>query len=966
MPDVAAAQRTITINGDRLSGFVLPVEPVPGDIHMEALRCRAWTIDDTKRLLLEGDVLITAGSYQFDADKAVVWINRIPSAEGLINQFALFIDRIESPRGRSGLAVAGEQVLITGSARGNVTLNVALMERERATTEPIVILAQARLAEYLKRLLAEQQSLRQRPHVQPPPQPEPFRPEPGATIEPEQLDLPESITLPEQEPMLPSLFEPQGTVHFAAERIEFTTSEDENIVTCTGGLVVEYLGTDPDAKWSRLSLTAERAVIFLAPGTLEEMTARQFDADQVYGLYLEGNVVAMADEGRYILRSPKIYYDFTTGRALTVDSILRTYSRELDVPVYARAKEMRQLAANQWQAKHMIVSTSEFATPHLSLGAEQVTVTQRPAAGDPTTEVLYIDSRDNTLRVEDMPIVFFPRFSGTVEQTPLRSVEVGTRDNDGVRILTSWDFFALTGAETPPGFDALLKVDGFTKRGAAVGVELNYDVGDAYGQVDIYAMADDGVDRTSSGEDVDRDREEFRGVALWEQHLHFTQYWQLQTQASFISDETFITTWREKDFENRREYETSLYVKRQENNTALSVLGKYELNDFISNSYLLASRQYQVDKLPEIAYRRFGDSLFNDTFTYSSEYRYTRMSFAFEKNTPEVLGVPGEAFGIDDDTQVSDVLKANGLREGWVNRLDTRHELSMPMQAGNVRIVPFVVGRVTGYDDDFEEFSSDADELRFFAAAGVRLSTQFQRIDNTVENRILDLHRLRHIVEPNATIWYGFTSFDQSDIPTYDEDVESLGDGLLARLGVRNVWQTQRGGPGRWRSVDVLTVDTDLVLDSDDTVRESPTPQFFDYRPEYSQFGDHVRARLVWIVSDHLIIQSEGTYDLDESLIARGSIGAEIRHSPVFRSYIEYRYIEASDNELLSLAWQYELTPTYLMYFRPQWDFRNDEFRSLTFRVTRRFPDFDFTVQVKHDAIRDDTTIGASFDVASF
>ena len=652
------------------------------------------------------------------------------------------------------------------------------------------------------------------------------------------------------------------------------------------------------------------------PGTLEEMTARQMDAEQVRGLYLEGNVVAMADDGRYVLRSPKIYYDFTTGRALTVDSILRTYSRQLDLPVYARAKEMRQLAANQWQAQHMIVSTSEFATPHLSLGAEQVTVTQRPVADDPTSEELYFDSRDNTLRVEDTPIVFFPRFSGTAKETPLRSVQVGTRDNDGVRILTAWDFFALAGAETPPGFDALLKIDGFTKRGAAVGLELNYDVGDAYGQVDLYAMVDDGVDRTSSGREVDRNRTEFRGLALWEQTLNFAPHWTLQTQASFISDETFITTWREEDFEQRREYETSVYFKRQQDNHALTLLAKYELNDFISNSYLLASRQYQVEKLPDLAYRRLGDSLFNDAITYSSEYRYTRLNFAFEQNTPNELGVRGRAFGIDGDTEVSDALKARGLRDNWVNRVDTRHEIAAPMQIGIFKVVPFAVARVTGYDDDFEEFSSDADEIRFFGSAGVRINTQFHHVDNTVESRVFDLHRLRHIVEPSATVWYGYTSFDQSDIPIYDEDIESLADGLIVRLGVRNVWQTQRGGPGRWRSVDVFALDTDVIFGSDDTVRESPTPQFFDYRPEYSQIGDHFRSRGVWMVSDHLIVQGEGIYDIDNSRIARGSVGAEIRHNPVFRSFIEYRFIDASNNELLALAWQYELTPTYLIYFQ--------------------------------------------------
>src|SRR5690606_1264889 len=183
----------------------------------------------------------------------------------------------------------------------------------------------------------------------------------------------------------------------------------------------------------------------------------------------------------------------------------------------------------------------------------------------------------------------------------------------------------------------------------------------------------------------------------------------------------------------------------------------------------------------------------------------------------------------------------------FVSRFDSRHELSMPMQAGIFKVVPFVVGRITAYDDEFEDFSSDTDQARFFGATGLRIHTQFQRVDNAVESRLLDLHRLRHIIEPYVMLWYGYSTVSQNDLPVYDTEVESLADGAAVQLGVRNVWQTQRGGPGRWRSVDVLTLDASVVFDSEGEPDESPTPQFFEYRPEYSQFGDHVRAAAAWL-----------------------------------------------------------------------------------------------------------------------
>jgi hypothetical protein len=166
--------------------------------------------------------------------------------------------------------------------------------------------------------------------------------------------------------------------------------------------------------------------------------------------------------------------------------------------------------------------------------------------------------------------------------------------------------------------------------------------------------------------------------------------------------------------------------------------------------------------------------------------------------------------------------------------------------------------------------------------------------------------------------------------------------------------------------VDVLTVDTAVVLDSNDTDRESPASQFFEWRPEYSQFGDHARGAAIWLLSDHVSVAGEATYDLEDNLLARGSIGTELRHTPRLSTMVEYRYLEASSNELLEVAWSYMLTPKYTVSLRPQWDFRANEFRAVSLRVVRRFPDFDLTIQVRHDEIADDTSIGASIGVVDF
>lgn len=97
-----------------------------------------------------------------------------------------------------------------------------------------------------------------------------------------------------------------------------------------------------------------------------------------------------------------------------------------------------------------------------------------------------------------------------------------------------------------------------------------------------------------------------------------------------------------------------------------------------------------------------------------------------------------------------------------------------------------------------------------------------------------------------------------------------------------------------------------------------------------------------------------------------GSIGVEMRHSPLLTTYIEYRYIQIDHNELLGIGWNYQVTPKFRVILSPQYDFQANDFRSINMRVTRSFPDFYFTVKVSYDKISDDTAVGASLDLAQF
>jgi hypothetical protein len=971
----AAAPDTVelppsSVVGDRLTGFVLPVEPAEGDIQLAALRARSWSVEDTRCLLLERDAKVHIGQYDLRGDAAVVWLNRIPSPDGLINQIAVYFEQADQPASYAGLGVRGRQLLVTGSARGKIELEVALLQPGPPPKSRLVREGQRRLGEYLSTLLvAPLPPLATYPQFAAVPPPAPPVPEPGGLVmlpapEPE---APAAPVVPQ--PTEPPLFEPEGMVWFSVGHVHVDTGEQEDVITAWDPVVVQYVSDQGEEEWSQLTLSAQRAVVFTDPGPTEALLAGGMSVKSIRGIYLEGNVVVTANEGDYTVRAPQVYYDFRTNRAIMTEAILRTYDRKNRIPVHARAEEMRQIAANQWTAQRAKVSTSEFFTPHFALGARRVTVTERPGApgpeGDPGASTIHVESQDNTLEMSGVPFLYWPRLSGNARDMPLRNVSVGARESEGIGIRTAWNLFSLLGREAPSGVDSEIKVDYFTERGPGGGLLFTYDRAAILGGIDLYYLHDRGTDRTSSGLDVVPSTEN-RGVALWEHDQELGGGWTVQGQASYISDPTFITTWRDWDFYNRREYETTGYLRNINQNTGLDLLTKYNLNSYISNSYLLASRAYQVRKLPEFSYRRYGDSLLGDSFTYSGETRASYLQFSLETSTPAELGVPAAAFGIPSNTPVDDALRAAGYRENWIGRFDTRHELAMPLKFGAVNMVPFVVGRITAYSDNFEPFNGTTDQTRYFGAAGLRVQTQIQRVDNSVENRLLDLHRIRHIIEPRLVAWWGATNIDDGQLPVYDQSVESIGGGGAVELGVRNVWQTQRGGPGRWHSSDVLTVDASVELNTADAVVESPNPRFFAYRPEYSQFGDHVYGSLMWLLSDQLSVAAQATYDLENNVLSRGSVGTELRHSPSLTTYVEYRVIDADSTELLELGIKYLLTTKYTLDFRPQWDFDENQFRSIVFIVTRRFPDFELNVEVGRDYIQDETFIAASLGLVQF
>jgi hypothetical protein len=987
--------RKVAILGDRLGGFVLPISPSTTDISLIAEKAWTWQVDDTQRIELRGGVRIRLGAYAFTSDRAWVWLNRVPSADGEINQVAIYFEKAEEPTRRAGFGASGEDLLVTSSARGAVSLRVTERIDAPAPQSGALRRGQQRLSGYLRSLLksVDEGSARLRyvPDVSKPETPEEPAPVPGQPAIPpreakESLG-PRTVELPATGDSLP-IVRPEGQISFSAKDI--VIDEATNAATISGNVMIEYAGDSAEGDL-RLELRAERAVVFLREGFIRSFRegTRTLEAGNVLGVYLEGGVTAT--DGNYALRGSKVYYDFEHNKAIVVDAVLRTYARlSRTVTLYARATEMRQLSRNEFTADHATVSTSEFFLPHLSVGAERVTLTQPPDDADSgNRNPLRLTAEDITLRAGTVPFFYLPGYEGDIEPNPLREVEVGYRSHQGAEILTRWDLFQLINEQPPENVDADLTLGGYTKRGPAIGSRWNYREGRSSGGFDIFGLYDlGGTDKTASGRTVTKD-DGLRGVVSGEYQTYLSPELLLQTQLNYISDETFITAWRRGDFTDRREYETSVYLKDQSDNTAATFLAKHNLNSFISNSYLLAGPGYQVDKLPEVGYRRYGDNIW-DNLLWTQIWNASVMSIRPVDGTVESLGVRRGAFaGIPLGQPIDQLYFDAGYSDNYVTRVHTRHELSYPWAEDNWTIAPFVSGEGSGYlFQDFDRYAPQGEDMHYLLGGGVRASSRFVRIDDTAESWFLDIHRLRHIVEPNATLWAGWSNTELGDLPIYDQDIEGSSGGAAAQFGVRQQFQTQRGGPGAWESVTFLTLDTGVVFndagsefqqsDAKDpwVMAQSALPAFYTWRPELSQWGSHLYGMGSWQLSDSLTIAGTATYLVDDRAtitrdnsllenLAKGSIGLEMRHTPDVSTYVEYRYLAPTDSELLQLGILYQVGKKYLIALSPQYDLQEGDFRRVQGSLSRSFPDFNLSLTAGYDLIDDQTTFGISLRIPS-
>lgn len=727
---------------------------------------------------------------------------------------------------------------------------------------------------------------------------------------------------------------PQRT--YSADRTRGETEQGENVFTAIGNFYFAQ-GAVGDPRF--IEIRADAAVFFTqVPGAREDESQTEqerlppdapLDVSNVKGLYLEGDV--LLSQGERVVRADKIYYDLEHDRALILDPVMRVILPGRNLPLYIRADEARQLSAAEFSATRARVSTSEFHTPHFHIGAERLyfATDTSPSAVEGLTgarEGQY-SMTHTTFNVNGVPLFYWPFAAGDFRQgeSAIRSVRVASDDDFGPSVETSWNFFTLLGMSKPEQFkEAIFDLDYFADRGLGVGLRTEYESDKSYGLFRGYYIYDD-EDQDNLGrfrdERIDHPN---RGRATLRHRLFLPDSWELTVEASYISDANFLEEYFESEFDEGKDQETYVRLKRQRDNWAFTILGQARILNWLT----------QTESLPEVAFRLIAEplgpmTLYSESRAGIVRYRPDeRRLFISAENNP-----------------------GNDVRSGAVLRGDTRQELAWPVSLGPVKVVPFVVGRGSIWDDS----PHDGGLGRALGTAGVRGSLYLSRVFDSVASEFWDLDGLRHIIKIDATGWISGSDRSRSDLFPFNADVEGIDDFSGATVGVRQRWQTKRGPPDRRRTVDWLTLDLEAGYFSDNFDRTNGYASYT--RPEESITSNHVRGNFIWRLSDTTVLLADANYNFDEGNLGIANLSVAVERTPRSSYFVGWRLIDEADSNLFGFGTNYRLSEKHAIALRSYIDLDRGSTEQFDITYVRKFPRWYMSFTFELDEVEDNTSV---------
>ena len=482
----------------------------------------------------------------------------------------------------------------------------------------------------------------------------------------------------------------------------------------------------------KLYLTADNAVQWQL--TLPDGTRRnQF--------YLEGDVIF--SKGTRIINAQRMFYDVESQRGTILKADMRTNVSGINGPVRVKADVVQQLGENEIQAYGTAVTTSRLGVPRYWLQSESINLRQTQVAPvfDPTTGVaatnlsnglsnfqrdapttdFTLDGQRNRIYAGGVPVFAWPRIQTTLGNSTLylESFNINSDSVFGTQIRTGWDLYQVLGIQPAAGTEWIGNVDYLSERGLALGSEFKYQrdglfgiPGRAAGFYESWYIDDDGTDNLGRGRTALIPEEDIRGRTILQHRHDFAPGYQLRAELGYISDRNFLEQFYEREWDTNKDATTGFWLERNVGTNSYNLTGDLQVNDFFTQTSGIEYSQFKL-----------GEPVFNNRGIWhaSAHAGYQRLRQA---DTPTD---PIDAASFDPLAWEADV---DGFTAG------TRQEIDFPMQIGPTKVVPYLLGDVSYW----QEALDGEDLVRAFGQVGVRASLPVWRVDPSIKSTVSYTH----------------------------------------------------------------------------------------------------------------------------------------------------------------------------------------------------------------------------------
>lgn len=887
-----------------------------------------WYAEPDVRVMLaiDGFTVMTAKE-QLTARDGVVWFDEAEARRTGAVHLGVYAETGVEYRDAAGAIRRYDSVYLVMTSAGEVRMHSDGALRGKAEDTELFLRAKKLRREYLTEGVREQPL-----SVTEPPAPGPKTPLPGVR----EAGVPQEITVVAQDDVRQVNFSSfvedgmrvsiwtggiivmRGEVEMAADSVVIWTPEEalRQAARAGGGQAPAGEGTEPATPAKRPG-----DIALPEPPGAPDAGSTRLAAEA----YFEGHVRII--HGRRTLTCSRLYYDFRREQALAIDTQIHTFSTARNVPVYYYAKEVRQLASGVFQGTNAWMTTCEFAHPHYQMGADTMTLTDltpEPVEGEaaPEHRRVRFAGEDVQVRVRSLPVAYWPRMAGDFREaeTALRTISIEHRSNRGTGVHTQWHLMKLLGLEEPPpGFDLYLDADVWSERGPGMGVQGDYLRKDFYGEIVSYFIRDSGKDSVAS-DDIEPGSPN-RGRFLWRHRHYLPQDWELTLEFSKITDRNFLNEFYEQEDEMGKTQETLIYLKKQHQDQAFTLLATTRLNDW----------QTLTDYYPQVGYNIIGHSLWDDRLTYFQD-----SELAIARYRPD------------------DNLQMRGSHSTVV--ADTIHELDLPLKLGPVNVVPFGEVRLSYFEEVLDRSGA---EDRLAGRFGTRAATQAWRVYDGVESDFWDLHRLRHVNIFDISAYAATNNVRSIDLIPFDvaeagtpvvQGVDEVG---VVELGWRQRFQTQRGPEGERRSIDWLTLDLEAVFYNN---RQAP-----EIAPDGRRTFNRIDFATDWRVTDSAVLWSDTNFNLNDGTLDAFFIGATITHTPRVSYIVGHRYIPDGDSSITLFGFDYQINEKWRLTVFQEYDFDRGQNAQSNVVLARRMHRWMMRLRIEIDPGEDESFFGVEF-----